>query len=166
MEDQPVLQQPSRQVGHKTIPYGSHEYIICILVLSKTKQFVWSELLISSVVTKQKPNMVLLLCVVVWRKLMLCVVLCFRVGQKLWRKLDLVGAHGGYARAARPMVGLEPAWDLTRACRASIQLPYKSGFRHDFSKKLSRGPKKGLETCVSRFSTICAKNHVLKFKKK
>ena len=29
---------------------------------------------------------------------------------------------------------------------------------------MSPGPKNGLESCVSRFSTICAKNQVLKLK--
>ena len=35
-------------------------------------------------------------------------------------------------------------------------------FRHNFSKKLSPGPKNGLERRASRFSTICAKNQQLK----
>ena len=35
-------------------------------------------------------------------------------------------------------------------------------FRHNFSKKLSLGPKNGLERRPSRFSTICAKTQVLK----
>jgi hypothetical protein len=33
-----------------------------------------------------------------------------------------------------------------------------------FRKKLSPGPKNGLESCISRFSTICAKNQVLYLK--
>jgi hypothetical protein len=50
-------------------------------------------------------------------------------GNQIWSKCS-----GGMRAPRRPMVGLEPAWDLTRARRASIQLPYKSGSRHNFSK--------------------------------
>ena len=46
----------------------------------------------------------------------------------------------------------------------AIQLPYKSVFVITFRKKMSPGFKNGLESCVSRFSTICAKNQVLKLK--
>ena len=45
----------------------------------------------------------------------------------------------------------------------AIQLPYKSVFVITF-QKMSPGLKNGLESCVSRFSTICAKNLVLKIK--
>jgi hypothetical protein len=38
----------------------------------------------------------------------------------------------------------------------------KSGFRHKSSKKISPGPKNGQERHPLRFSTICAKNQVLK----
>ena len=40
--------------------------------------------------------------------------------------------------------------------------PTGSGFRHNFSKELSPGPKNGLERRPLRFSTICTKNQVLK----
>jgi hypothetical protein len=43
------------------------------------------------------------------------------------------------------------------------QLPYKSVFVITF-RKMSPGPKNGIERRVSRFSTICAKNQVLKLK--
>jgi hypothetical protein len=39
--------------------------------------------------------------------------------------------------------------------------PTGSGLRHNFSKKISLGPKNSLERRVSRFPTICAKNQVL-----
>ena len=41
---------------------------------------------------------------------------------------------------------------------------HKICFRHIFSEKLSPGPKNDLERRVSRFSSICAKNQVLKLK--
>ena len=37
----------------------------------------------------------------------------------------------------------------------------RSGFRHNFSEKLSVGPKNGIERRVSRFSTIFCKTQVL-----
>ena len=40
--------------------------------------------------------------------------------------------------------------------------PTGSGFRHNLAKKLSPGPKNGLERRPARFSTICAKNQILK----
>jgi hypothetical protein len=52
--------------------------------------------------------------------------------------------------------------DPRAAARAAAQT--KSDFRHNFSKKLSPGPKINLERRVSRFSTICAKNYVLELK--
>ena len=45
---------------------------------------------------------------------------------------------------------------------AAPAAPTGSSFRHNFSKKLSPGPKNGLERRASRFSTICAKNQQLK----
>jgi hypothetical protein len=47
---------------------------------------------------------------------------------------------------------------------ATIQIGPRSGFRHNFLEKFSTGPENGLERRVSRFSTICAKNQVLKVK--
>ena len=37
-----------------------------------------------------------------------------------------------------------------------------AGFSHNFSKKISSGPKNGLEIRPSRFSTICTKDQLLK----
>ena len=45
----------------------------------------------------------------------------------------------------------------------AIQLPYKSVFVITF-RKMSPGPKNRQESCVSQFSTICAKNLVLNLK--
>jgi hypothetical protein len=51
--------------------------------------------------------------------------------------------------------------DPRAAARAAA--PTKSGVRHNFSKKLSRGRKNGLvERRPQRFSTICTKIQVLK----
>jgi hypothetical protein len=44
----------------------------------------------------------------------------------------------------------------------AIQLPYKTVFVITFRGEMSPGPKNGAERRVSRFSTICAKNQVLK----
>ena len=58
------------------------------------------------------------------------------------------------------------AYDLMRKSQnlrchtAAIQI----GFRHNFWKKCPQDLKNRLESCVSRFSTICAKNIVLKLK--
>jgi hypothetical protein len=70
------------------------------------------------------------------------------------------------ARAWGLMRGFESlaVHQILRARTRTRAAPNKSGFRHNFSKKLSPGPKNGLESCVSRFSTICAKNQVLKLK--
>ena len=63
-------------------------------------------------------------------------------------------------------------WSKCACARARLmrrsQVPYSCCtiqicFRHNFSEKISPGPKNGLERRVSRFSTACAKNQVLKY---
>ena len=51
---------------------------------------------------------------------------------------------------------------FNKKTKALRDAPTKSGFLHNFSKKNSPGLKNGLERCVSRFSTICAQNELLK----
>ena len=58
--------------------------------------------------------------------------------------------------AARAAAHADPA-EYTRTFA-----PIRSGFRHKFSKNCPQDLKNGLERRVSRFSTICAKNQVLK----
>jgi hypothetical protein len=71
-----------------------------------------------------------------------------------------------YGRAARAR-GLTrvrvPPWPARRA-HTPVPLRPNLVFVITFRKKLSPGPKNGLESLVSRFSTICEKNHVLKLK--
>ena len=54
-------------------------------------------------------------------------------------------------------------WCMITQTSDAIQLPYKSVFVITFRKNVPR-TKNRLESCVSRFSTICAKNLVLKLK--
>jgi hypothetical protein len=68
---------------------------------------------------------------------------CTKFSTRVW--------HLRFAHAAR---ALQPAYAA----------PTGSGFRYNFSKKLSPGPKSGLERRPLRFSTISAKNQVLKLK--
>ena len=50
---------------------------------------------------------------------------------------------------------------FNKKTKALRDAPTKSGFRHNFSKKLSPGPKNSLERRTTRFFTIRAKNLVL-----
>jgi hypothetical protein len=60
------------------------------------------------------------------------------------------------------IVGIEPRRQgLSRGARAGA---HRIWFSSKLFEKLSPEPKNGLESCVSRFSTICAKNLVLKLK--
>ena len=71
--------------------------------------------------------------------------------EKLWRK-QICMAAVWHLRSAHQ----------TRACVDTVRP--NLGFVITFKKKMPPGLKNGLESCVSRFSTICAKNLALKLK--